>query len=192
MAEMLILNPKRRKKRKTVAKKTVKRKTMARRAGPKRALKRVVRRQRNPIAKKGFGGILQNTVLPSAIAAGGAIGLDIMMSYVPVPDTIKEGPMKHLVKGVGAIGMGMLASMFLKAKTAELITTGAMTVVMHSAGKEMLQKMAPNIQMDGMDYDDDYDDLSYVSAGMPVGEYLGGYVSNGDMDGISLDEELEL
>ncbi len=193
MAEMLLLNPKRR-KRKTTKRKTTKRKSVARRTTPTRK-KRAVKRRRNPIRKKGIAGIIQETLMPSAVAAGGALGLDVMMAYLPVPENLKTGPMRHVASGVGAIGMGMLASMFLKAKTAELITTGAMTVVMHNAGKEAIQKFAPDIQLASAE--DEYEDLSYVSPGMPVGEYLNEYVSddngmNAYLNGLSIEDELEL
>jgi len=190
MAEMLLLNPKKRKRRKTAKRKTV----AKRRKSPVARRKKTYRRKRNPARRGGFGRIVQDTLMPSAVAAGGAIGLDVLMAYLPVPETLKTGPMRHVASGVGAIGMGMLASMFLKPKTAELITTGAMTVVMHNAGKEMVQRFAPNIQLASCD--DEYDDLAYVSPGMPVGEYLNEYVDDDGMgaylSGISLEEELEL
>lgn len=196
MAEMLIMNPKRRKRK--VRKKPVKRRrTAAKRASSVTHRKSTTRRYRkNPIRRKsGIGNIVGTTIVPSAIAAGGAIGLDVIMGYLPVPEAMKTGPMRHLVKGAGAIGMGMLAGMFLKPKTAELITTGALTVVMHNAGKEMVQNFAPNVRLGSVE--DDYEELSYVSPGMPVGEYLNEYVSdeenmNAYLQGISLEEELEL
>lgn len=198
MAEMLIMNPARRKRK--ARKKPVKRrsKTVAKRASSVTRRKSTTRRYRkNPIRrrKSGIGNIMGTAIIPSAIAAGGAIGLDVIMGYLPVPDTLKTGPMRHLVKGAGAIGMGMLAGMFLKPKTAELITTGALTVVMHNAGKEMLQNFAPDVKLGTVE--DDYEELSYVSPGMPVGEYLNEYVADDDgmdayLQGISLEEELEL
>lgn len=193
MAEMLLMNPvkKRRKKRKTTAKK----KPVKRRALSTVTKRRsTTRRYRKNPARRKMGNIINDTIMPSAVAAGGALGLDMMMAYLPIPENLKTGPMQHLVKGAGAIGMGMLAGMFLKPKTAELITTGALTVVIHNAGKDAIQKFAPDVRLSSVE-DDDYDDLSYVSPGMPVGEYLGEYESNtmdAYLDGVSLEEELEL
>ena len=196
MAEMLIMNPKRR-KRKTAKKQVKRRRSPVKRASSVTRRKSTTRRYRkNPIRRKsGIGNIVGTTLIPSAIAAGGAIGLDVIMGYLPVPESLKTGPMRHLVKGAGAIGMGMLAGMFLKPKTAELITTGALTVVMHNAGKEMMQNFAPNVKLGSVE--DDYEELSYVSPGMPVGEYLSEYVDddegmNAYLQGISLEDELEL
>jgi len=197
MAEMLIMNPAKRKRRKKTVKK--RRKVPARRTSSVKRSKSVTRRYRKNPARRSrmkVGNVMTTALIPSAIAAGGAIGLDVIMGYLPVPDNLKTGPMRHLVKGAGAIGMGMLAGMFLKPKTAELVTVGALTVVMHNAGKEMVQTFAPNIKLGSVE--DDYDELSYVSPGMPVGEYLNEYVSDdeGGMDaylnGISLEDELEL
>ena len=193
---MLIMNPAKRKRRKKTVKK--RRKVPARRTSSVKRSKSVTRRYRkNPArrSKMKVGNMMTTALIPSAIAAGGAIGLDVIMGYLPVPDNLKTGPMRHLVKGAGAIGMGMLAGMFLKPKTAELVTVGALTVVMHNAGKEMVQNFAPNIKLGSVE--DDYDELSYVSPGMPVGEYLNEYVSDESgmdayLNGISLEDELEL
>jgi len=178
MAKMMLVNPRKRKRK---SKKTKRKSTRL-----ARTTKRTVttkRYRRNPIKKKGIMGILQNTVMPSAIAAGGAVGLDVIMGYLPIPATLKTGPMRHLAKGAGAIGMGMLASMFLKPKTAELITTGALTVVMHDAGKGLVTRFAPNIRLSSVD--DELESLAYMSPGMVMGDapgmdgYLAGYVESG-------------
>jgi len=195
MAKMLLVNPRKRK-----AKRKVKRKTKRRLVSVAKRKSSVVRKyKRNPIRRKksGIGGMLKDTIMPSAMAAGGAIGLDVVMGYLPIPENLKTGPMRHLVKGAGAIGLGMLAGMFLKPKTAELITTGALTVTLHAAGKEAMTRFAPNVRMASVD--DDLESLAYVNPGMNVGEYLGEYVEPGsmgeylgEMDGISLEETLEL
>ncbi len=193
---MLLVNP----TRKKAKRKTVKRKTKRRLVSVSKRKSSTTRRyKRNPIRRKksGIGGILKETVIPSAIAAGGALGLDVAMGYLPIPENLKTGPMRHLVKGAGAIGIGMLAAMFLKPKTAELITTGALTVTLHDAGKEALGRFAPNVRL--ASNEDDLDDLAFVNPGMPagpMGEYLSEYVEGDTMgeylDGVSLEEELEL
>lgn len=197
MAKMLLVNPKKRR-----SKRKVKRKSPAKRRRVSSVTRKTVtkRYKRNPIRRKksGIGGILKETVVPSAIAAGGALGLDVAMGYLPLPENLKTGPMRHLVKGAGAIGLGMLAGMFLKPKTAELITTGALTVTLHDAGKEAMGRFVPNVRLASID--DELESLSYVSPGMPVGEYLDEYVPGNTMDnsmgeyldGVSIEEDLEL
>jgi len=189
MAKMMLVNPKRRKKAKTKRRRVA---SVTRNVTRKVATTK--RYRRNPAKRKGtLGGMMKETVIPSMTAAGGAIGLDVMMGYLPLPETMKTGPMRHLVKGAGAIGLGMLAGMFLKPKTAELITTGALTVTLHDAGKEAMQRFAPNVRMAGID--DELESLAYVSPGYPVGvgEYLDTDSGMGEyVDGLSIEDDLEI
>src|SRR4030042_6898277 len=60
----------------------------------------------------------RNTLMPSAIGAAGALGLDILMGFLPLPDNLKMGPMRNVVRVVGAVGLGMLAGMVVKKDTA--------------------------------------------------------------------------
>jgi len=196
MAEVLMINPK--KRRKTTKKR---KKTMAVSKHRSRRKTTVARkRRRNPSARKsrGLAGIVNNTLIPSATAAGGALALDVAWGMLPIPENLKTGPIRHVAKAAGAVGIGMLAGMFAKASTANLIATGAMTVVMHGAGKEMLSKIAPNLTLG--DYDDDYEALSYAGAGWEqegeldadtMGEYMGEYMGESD-DGMGLYEPSDI
>ena len=105
------------------------------------------RRRHNPIVSKlGLGGIA-DLGIKSAIAAGGALTLDLAFGYLPIPDSIKQGPMRHVVKGVGAIALGMLAGMVISKDKANSLATGAMTVVMYNAAREALTNVAPQIML---------------------------------------------
>jgi len=162
MGQLMLVNPrKRRVTRKKPARKVIaKRRSAPVRRPRKGTATRVVRRRRNPIRSKG---IVANQLTPALTAASGALGLDIILGFMPIPETLKSGPFRHIIKGVGAIGMGMLASNIVSKKTAEQMTTGALTVVMHSAMKEVAQTAMPNLQ------------LGYYNPGYPVGvgEYVG-------------------
>lgn len=143
-------------------KSTPKRRTTAKRSG---VVKSVVSRRtgkpvsaaawaqsgyrRNPIMKKKglLGGIVGDTLIPAATAASGAIALDVAWGFLPIPANLKVGPMRHAVKGAGAIGLGMLAGMILPKKTAEQIGMGAMTVVMYNAAKDVMVRFAPTVAM---------------------------------------------
>ena len=142
-----------RKVRKTTAKR--KRPTITRRAATRKPAG-VVRR-RNPIKKKG---ILDTTVMPALTATGGALALDIGWAYLPLPAQVKSGPMRHVAKGLGAIGLGYLAGMVINKKKADEMALGALTVVLHQAGRDIIQQAAPMVKMDG---------IGYYNAGMPVG-----------------------
>jgi hypothetical protein len=143
-----------------------------------RARKRApARRRRNPI-KMDMASIMKNTIMPSATAAGGALAVDMALGYIPLPAMLKTGPARHLVKGVAAIGMGLLAANFVKPRTAELFATGAMTVAVYGAAKEAIGQFAPNIQMgEYEDIDLELDGMGYRSPGMVVddGESMGYY-----------------
>ena len=162
MAQLMLVNP--RKRRRT----TTKRKTtaVARRKSPVRrrrtvarpATRRVTRRRRNPIQRKG----IMNQVQPAFVAASGALALDLAWGFLPIPANLQMGPLRYLAKGAGAIGIGILAGNVVNKKTAEQMATGALTVILHDAMREVTQTMVPTVP------------LGYYSGGQPVGEYVNG------------------
>ena len=166
MGQLMLVNPRKRRKKR---RKTRTRKTVARRRPATRRRSTVKRRRRrNPTAR----GMIQSQLMPAATHAMGALSLDILWSYLPVPMNIKTGPFKHVAKGIGAIAIGMIAGNVINRSTARAMSQGALTVVMHDAMREVTQQMLPNVP------------LSYYSPGMPsgVGEYvsgLGAYTSGG-------------
>ena len=169
MAELMLVNP--RKRRRRTRRKTVARKRPTTRRISTRTIRRT-RRRRNPIRRKGLMGIVNTTILPSATAAAGAIGLDVIWGMAPIPDQFKTGPFRHVAKAAGAIGLGMLAEMVVKKATADLVTTGALTVVIHNAMKDGLARFAPNLALG--EYLSGYDQMSYYGSGVnpAIGEYL--------------------
>lgn len=176
MAELMMINPvKKRKKR----------------AAPKRRARRSSRRKmtlrRNPASRMSAKGILNNSIMPAATAAVGAISLDVMFGYLPIPDTMKTGPARYLVKGAGAIGLGMLAqAVGLKASTARAMTAGALTVAFYEGGKEAIVNAVPDFAAKaGLSGLGIYDTrvkrgsmrLGYAGSGYPAGgRGLGMYV----------------
>ena len=158
------------KKRRTAAQKAATRKLVALNRGKGRSVVKTSkrRRKRNPIAvsarrtirshrrarrsnpitsSMGRGGLVGSTIMPAAIAAGGAISLDLIWGLIPLPDSIKVGSMRHVAKAVGAIGLGMLAGMVVKKDTARALATGALTVVMYNAARDVLASVAPSITL---------------------------------------------
>lgn len=155
---LLLVNPrKRRKARKTTAKRRrtthhKRRAPVARRAhNPIRRRRRATahrvhhaRRRRNPARRKmGFF----SPIMPAAIAAVGAIGLDLVWGYAPVPASWKAGTMGYAAKGVGALALGAVLGMFMKKSTAETLAAGALTVTIYGALKDGISSSMPNIQM---------------------------------------------
>ena len=193
MPELMLINPrKRRRKRKMSAlqrryfgkRRTRRSRSVAKRSfagvamNPRKrrrrrtALSSVRRYRRNPI-KFSPGQFMQQTLMPSAIGAGGALGLDILMGFLPLPAAMKTGPMRPVIKLVGAVGIGMLAGMLTNRKTAEQITAGAVTVVLYDTLKGFVQKAMPNIPLG----ENDYPALEYMSPAITV-DGMGAIVDN--------------
>lgn len=199
MAELMLVNPRKRRKPRSAAQRAATRKLVARnkrRRNPAPARRRravsVVKRRRTPArrvtaaARKrryrrnpASRGIVNTTLIPAAVAASGALSLDVLMGFLPVPENLKTGPLRHVVKGAGAIGLGWLAGMVVSKKTAGQLTTGALTVVLHDAMRETVARFMPSVP------------LGYYSAGMNagamgmytgMGEYtnMGAYIGGGE------------
>ncbi len=145
---MYVSNPRRRRRR------PARKRTTARR-----------RYRRNPTTMKG---IINQLVMPAATAGAGALALDILWGFVPVPPEIKTGPMRHVAKGLGAVVLGQLVGMVGSKRMGDTMAMGALTVVFHSAFKEMTAQFMPNVP------------LGYYSAGANAGydPQLGYYVQS--------------
>lgn len=123
------------------------------------------RYRRNPTTMKG---IINQLVMPAATAGAGALALDILWGFVPVPAEIKTGPMRHVAKGLGAVVLGQLVGMVGTKRMGDTMAMGALTVVFHSAFKEMTAQFMPGVP------------LGYYSAGANAGydPQLGYYVQS--------------
>ena len=132
---------------------------------------RVVRRRRyrrNPNGRMTMRNIVNNLVFPAATAGAGALMLDVLWGFVPVPAEIKTGPMKHVAKGIGAVVLGQLVGTFATRRMGDTMAMGALTVVFHQAFREMSAQFMPNLP------------LGYYSAGANAGydPQLGYYVAS--------------
>lgn len=163
MAELMLVNP--RKRRKSGAKK---RRTVSRRkslvsasAGKIRSLRK--RFRRNPIGGGANSAIEQFKT--GAIGAAGALAVDVVMQKLPLPDNLKTGQLAPVVKGLVGIGVGMLVAKFGKNRDlGKKLAQGAVTVSLYGAGKELLRVPLGLSGDDGLlGYDDglldgDFDD----------------------------------
>lgn len=153
--------------RRTVARATGARAGLTRRANPRkypiRGRRSGMRRyRRNPAAgRMTMKSVMNNVVVPAFQAGAGALALDVIWGYVPVPLEWKTGNLRHVVKGGGAIVLGMVAQQMLGAQMGRNIALGALTVTFHDAMRDMVAQFAPNIP------------LGYVGAGMNAGSYGG-------------------
>ena len=169
-AQVLLINPARRpKKRRTMSalqKKYFGKRSRTKRKSKSKALsvrrnpigfstnpRRKARRsyRRNPIgmgALRGFS--LQGTVMPTMIGAGGAILTDLAMGFLPLPDAMKTGAMRPLVKAGAAIGIGFLVGMVTNKATGNKAMAGGLTVVAYDSLKSFLQKNVPQLPLAGV------------------------------------------
>jgi hypothetical protein len=142
---------------------------------------RVLRYRRpNPID------FMVNTLMPSVVGGAGALALDVVVGVLPLPDTLKTGPMAPLVKIVGAVGLGMLGSKMVNRRVGEQIAAGAITVQIYNFAKAQLIKFGggkiPGLSM----YPDGYLSayvsgqeglIGYTDSGMQVDNSMSGYES---------------
>lgn len=177
MPEVLLVNPRKRSRRKTTAKKRrspAKRKTTARRRrSPTRARRTRRTYRRNPIGKLNVKSFMRQTLMPSAVGAVGALGIDMIMGFLPLPTTWKTGPMRPAVKGIGAVAIGLAASMVTSRKVAEQITAGGLTVVLYDTMKTFISGQFPAIPLGQYDA---YPSIGYVSPSPSVNARADRYI----------------
>jgi hypothetical protein len=153
---LLLINPRHRRKRRKNA-----RRHRSRRRHTNPRYRR--RRHRNP--RRGFGGmslspmsVVRSTILPAAIGGVGAVGLDVALAYLPVPETLKTGVPATLTKLVAAILLGYgFGKVTGKRDMGKLITMGAVTVMGYQFIRDQAKAALPNIKglgsyMDYVDY----------------------------------------
>lgn len=198
MSQLMLVNPKRRKRRKMTAKQKQyfgKRRSAspARRkrrshttsvagfANPKRrrVRRRVsVRARRNPRSavaggKLSFrqitsGRAIKDIMLPAAIGGAGALALDVIWGLLPIPTQFKTGPFAPVVKAIGVLGIGALASGPLPDRLVKPAVFASLTIMAYSFAKATLQQAMPNVPLG-----------AYIDGGM------GAYISGADMGYIS-------
>lgn len=199
---LLLVNPRRRsKKRRSPAQKAATRKLVARnrRRGGKRSpvakrkrrrnpsppgttYKRKPRARRsNPRRRRSVGRVftqrkMMDYATAATIGASGAIALDVVLSYLPLPVMLKVGIPGKITKGVAAIAMGAVADMsgLVKASTARDMTVGALTVQFVGIGRDLLAQFAPGIALSAY-MNEDYEavaGLGYAGSGWDPSQAL--------------------
>lgn len=141
MAQLMLINPKRRTRKKTASRKrrTVRRNPVA--ANPRRrrrsvalAARRAVRRVRRNPSARALGGGVMNDVMNAAIGAGGAIGVNMIYDMLPLPLSMKSGMAQTVGKAATAIALGIVGKKVL-GRAAGQMAAGALTVIAYDAIK---------------------------------------------------------
>lgn len=192
MAELMLINPrKRRRKRKMSAKQMMyfgkkrrRRRPVAKRrryranpvglsmANPRRRTHRK-RYRRNPVSFRPMTFVNQ-TLMPSAIGAAGALGLDFLMGFIPLPMMLQGPAIRPFVRIAGAVGIGVLAGMITNRRMGEQVGAGALTVVLYDTLKGFAKTSFPALNLGDLE-NQDYPMMEYISPAPQV-EDLSAYV----------------
>lgn len=164
MSSIYLVNPRKRRKAPKRRKARARRASTAVATAPKRRRRKasravtVRRYKRNP---RFGGGLVKNVtqaLVPSAIAAGGALAADVALGFAfdkitAIPERFKTGILRHVARGAAAVGVGTLAGLMLKPDVARQVMAGGLTVAMHGALRDVMGRVAPQVPL--ADLDDD-------------------------------------
>lgn len=89
--------------------------------------------RRNPRSEA--AGFVNNTLVPAAIGAAGAIGTDMLLSYLPIPPQFRSGIMYPVVKIAGALLVGMAVGAVSNRAAGEEAAAGAVIVTLYGLSK---------------------------------------------------------
>lgn len=195
MAQLMLINPRKRRassKRKAAAPK--RRRTYKRVAAKTNPVAPIRRRRhhrvavkarhhrrirRNPIGLGGIGGQLMN----AGIGAVGAVAVDTIYNYLPLPATMKVGAVGTASKVALALAVGILGKK-LVGNSAEKMAAGSLTVIAYDLVKSFMPPSLPAPVISPA-----VSGLGYMSPGINggylpqqgMGEYFGFANSNAGM-----------
>lgn len=121
------------------------------------------RRARSMIGENFVG----RTLLPSAVGGAGALGLDVALALLPLPDSLKTGTMNIVTRLAGAIGIGLLSKAIVGPRFGEQAMAGALVVTFYDGFKQALTTYAPAVPLAG---------LGWMNPALSVGDGMGVYV----------------
>lgn len=192
--QIMLINPRRRRKHKKVRATSRRRKRRVLKARKTRRHRRhsitvrsnpIFKRRRRSGRRSGGSsnplsnpmGYVKNTIIPAGIGAAGALGLDVLLGVLPIPVALQSPTLRPVLRIAGAIGLGYLASMVAGKSIGEQVTAGAITVTLYDVLKGVVQQAVPSIPLSGYDYD-----LGYMSPALQAGDSLSEYVSGMDLN----------
>jgi hypothetical protein len=125
------------------------------RANPRRHHRRHHYRK-NPIMRRRFrrnpmpgsiGGFIGNSLVPAAVGAAGAIGVDMLIGNLPLPYNLTSGRALPLVRIGAALLVGAGVAAVAGDEAGGQAAAGGMIVAVYGLAKSYLQNAAPNIRM---------------------------------------------
>lgn len=90
-------------------------------------------------------GIIVRAVLPAAQGAGAAIAVDVAINKLPLPQNVKFGLLRHVVKGAAVLGTAMLLEKAGKKAMAQNVAIGGTAVVIAEAGLALMAQAGVNL-----------------------------------------------
>lgn len=98
-----------------------------------------VKRRVSRAASSDIGSFVTNSLVPAAVGAAGAVGVDMAWNLLPIPDSLKTGPLAPITRIVGAVAVGMAVGAVMGKKFGREATLGAVTVTLADLGKGYLK-----------------------------------------------------
>lgn len=109
--------------------------------------------RRNPAGLAGLRNI-GNMAMTALQGAGGALAVNTMLNYVPLPAMLKSGNGKYIARGLGAVALGVFGDKILPGHSAQNMAVGALTVTMHDLLLGLVAQAVPTLKLgDVGDYD---------------------------------------
>lgn len=194
-AELMVINPVRRKKRRTMSakqrkyfgKRTRRRVTRVRRNPISLAAPSPVRRRRRSSRRRAyvakarsyyrrargsdFGTFLSSTLIPAGVGAAGALAIDMAWGRLPIPNNMKTGAMAPVTRIAAAVALGYGVRAIAGKKFGDEAMAGAITVTLYDLLKAQI---APSVPATPATTGAFVNGLGYYSAATQAG--LGVYV----------------
>jgi hypothetical protein len=147
-----------------------------RRRAPALVTRHVRRRRRNPIRVPGLGGA-GGLFMPALTGAAGALAVDAVMTYVPLPAALTSGNMGAVTRAATAVLLGTVGrKVFGRAATSMAI--GALTVAVYQSAKGMLANAGMSLGYYGAGMTTNV--LPAVNAAPAVAAGMGAYLPRGN------------
>jgi hypothetical protein len=136
----------------------------SRRRGRK-ASRRSMRRS-NSFRSMSMSSFLNSTLIPAGVGAAGALGVDLALKYANpyLPAFLQTGIGNSLAKIAGAVGVGYIAGKALGKAKGEQAMAGAITVTLYDLLK---QNVAPALGLSGYN-------MGWISPALQVGPDMAG------------------
>lgn len=150
-------------------------------SAPRRHRRRSIRRSMSGRVQRlrGFNtkSFLSDTLMPSAIGAAGALGVDVVLGFAHpyLPAFMTTGIGVPLTKIAGAVGLGMVAGMVADRRVGEQVMAGAITVVLYNYLRTTIQTNMPSLTLAGVG---NY--MGYAGPALAFPDRMGMYVSSGN------------